>query len=198
MKLRLFALTLLLSLPVAAFAQHTPPAAAPGGATAPAEAKQFDFMLGQWELEVHPKVSGLAAMIHGAPKLVGTWKAWRVLDGLGIEDEMRIVDASANPISLSRALRIYAKADARWKVGGVDATRGRVSESSGQWQNGEMRLEGRATDAEGKPVITRTRYFEISADAFRMQQDRSSDGGQTWDEAVLSIDARRTAASASP
>ena len=61
-----------------------------------------------------------------------------------------------------------------------------------------MRLEGRATDAEGKPVITRTRYFEISADAFRMQQDRSSDGGQTWDEAVLSIDARRTAASASP
>ena len=193
-----FALLLALLVPHFAAAQHAPESASATTTGTPSEAKQFDFLLGQWDLQVHPKVSSLAAMIHGAPKLGGTMKAWRVLEGVGIEDEMRIVDASANPISLTRALRIYAKADARWKVSGVDATHGRVSESSGQWQNGEMRLEGRATDAEGKPVITRTRYFEISADAFRMQQDRSSDGGQTWEDAVLAIDAKRTAASASP
>ena len=193
-----FALLLSLLIPHAASAQHAAETAAASSTTAPAEAKQFDFLLGQWELQVHPKVNSLAAMIHGAPKLGGTMKAWRVLDAIGIEDEMRIVDASANPISLSRALRIYAKADARWKVSGVDASRGRLSESSGQWQNGEMRLEGRSTDAEGKPVITRTRYFEISADSFRMQQDRSSDNGETWEEAVLTIDAKRTATSASP
>ena len=198
MKLRLLALTLLLSLPVAAFAQHTPPAAAPGGATAPAEAKQFDFMLGQWELEVHPKVSGLAAMIHGAPKLVGTWKAWRVLDGLGIEDEMRIVDASGNPLSLNRALRIYSKGDARWQVSGVDAYRGRVSTSSGTMQGAEMHMDGQFVDPQDKPTLTRTRYFDIGADGFRMQQDRSTDNGQSWDEGVLTIDAKRTAATATP
>ena len=194
------ALAFLLSLfvPHLASAQYADEAVVASSATAPAEARQFDFLLGQWDLQVRPKVGSLVAMIHGAPKLAGTLKAWRVLDGAGVEDEIRIVDASGNPISLTRALRIYAKADARWRVSGVDAYRGHLSESSGQWQNGEMRLEGRGTDAEGKPVITRTRYFEITADGFRMQQDRSGDSGQTWEEAVLTIDAKRTAAAASP
>jgi hypothetical protein len=194
-RLSLFALALLLISQLPAFAQH---ADAGSSAAAPAEAKQFDFLLGQWELQVHPKVGSLVAMIHGAPKLVGTLKGWRILDGLGVEDEMRIVDASGNPISLNRALRVYAKADARWRVSGIDAFRGRVSESSGQLQGGEMRLEGHATDAEGKPVTTRTRYYDISAESFRMQQDRSSDNGQTWDEGVVTIEAKRTAASATP
>jgi hypothetical protein len=191
--------TLLLAIPLTAFAQRGDTGAgASATAPSPAEAKQFDFLLGQWELQVHPKVSSLVAMIHGAPKLVGTWKAWRVLDGLGVEDEMRIVDASGNPISLNRALRIYAKADERWKVSGVDAYRGHVSDSSGRLQNGEIRLEGHSIDQEGKPMATRTRYYEITPDSFRMQQDRSADNGQTWDEGVVTIEAKRTAASATP
>jgi hypothetical protein len=193
-----FALSMLLFAScVPAFSQQAAADAVSAG-VAPAEAKQFDFLLGQWDLQVHPKVSSLAAMIHGAPKLVGTLKAWRVQDGRGIEDEMRIVDASGNPISLNHASRIYAQVDARWKVSGVDTLRGRKSESSGQWQSGEMRLEGHTTDAEGNPTVTRTRYFDITADSFRMQQDRSSDNGQTWDEGVLTIEAKRTAATATP
>lgn len=196
MKLRLLALALIVSFPLCGFAQHM--AAAPVAANAPTEAKQFDFLLGQWELDVHPKVSGLAAMIHGAPKLVGTWKAWRVLDGLGIEDEMRIVDASGNPLSLSRALRIYGKADARWQVSGVDAYRGRISLSTGTMQGAEMHMDGQFTDPQEKPTLTRTRYFDITADSFHMQQDRSTDNGQSWEEGALTIDAKRTAANATP
>src|SRR5262249_45690021 len=128
MKSLLFSLAAVAFAP-AAVAQQA--AAAPTAASATAEAKQFDFLLGQWELEVHPKISGLAAMIHGAPKLVGTWKAWRVLDGLGIEDEMRIVDTSGNPLTLNRALRIWSSRDARWKVSSVDAYHARSSEASG-------------------------------------------------------------------
>lgn len=195
MKAHLLALALLCS-PLVAIAQHDAPA--PASANAPAETKQFDFLLGQWELEVHPKVSGLAAMIHGTPKLVGTWKAWRALDGLAIEDEMRIVDASGNPLSLTRALRVYAKSDARWRTSGVDAYRGRVSTSSGTMQGAEMHLDGQSIDSQDKPTLTRTRYYDITADSFRMLQDRSSDNGQTWEEGVLSIDAKRIAATATP
>ncbi len=61
-----------------------------------------------------------------------------------------------------------------------------------------MRFEGHSTDAEGKPAITRTRYYDIGADSFHMQQDRSTDNGQTWEESVLTIDAKRAAASATP
>ncbi len=46
--------------------------------------------------------------------------------------------------------------------------------------------------------MTRTRYYDITADAFRMQQDRSTDNGKTWEEGVLTIDAKRVAASATP
>ena len=197
-RFRTLTLSLLLAFPLAAHAQHAQDAGAASASSASAEGKQFDFLLGQWDLQVRPKVGSLVAMIHGAPKLAGTWKAWRIFDGAGVEDEMRVVDGSGNPISLTRALRIYAKAETRWKVTGVDAYRSRLSESSGQMQNGEMRLEGRATDAEGKPTMTRTRYYDITADGFRMQQDRSTDNGQTWDEGVLTIEAKRTAASASP
>lgn len=163
-------------------------------ASALAQEAQFDFMLGQWQLEVKPKVSSLAAAIHGAPKLAGTWKAWRALDGLAIEDEVRIVDASGNPISFSHALRIYSKVERRWKVGTLDAYRARFTESSGEAAGGEIRTVARGTDTEGHPMLTRVRYFGIQPDAFRVQQDRSTDDGKTWDEGVLAIVARRTAA----
>jgi hypothetical protein len=65
-------------------------------------------------------------------------------------------------------------------------------------QGAEMHTESRSTDPEGKTVLTRTRYYDISADGFRMQQDRSEDNGQTWDEGTLAIDAKRTAATAAP
>src|SRR5258708_19772092 len=195
MKLRPLALTLIMSLPIPGVAQHAP--AEPVAAAAPAEANQFDFLLGQWELEVHPKVSGLAAMIHGTPRLVGTWKAWRAAHGVGIEDEMRIVDASGNPISLNRAHRVYGTAQGLWTITGHDVTRGRTSDARGKWQDGEMHVDGHFTDA-GDRILTRTRFYGITAVAFHMMQDRSTDNGQTWEKGSLSIDAKRVAATAAP
>ncbi len=196
-KLSLLVLTLVLALPNAGFAQqHGSGNTASPPTSAPAEAKQFDFLIGQWELEVKPKVNSLAAMIHGAPKLVGSWKAWRGFDGFGVEDELRIVDASGNPMSLNQALRVYDRNQNRWTIVGLDVYRARVSNSTAQWQGGEMRVDGNGTDSEGKPYLSRTRYFAIAPDAFRMQQDRSSDNGQTWDEAMLVIEAKRVAATA--
>ena len=195
MKLLPLALALMMSLPIPGVAQHAP--AGPAAAVALAEAQQFDFLLGQWELEVHPKVSGLVAMIHGTPRLVGTWKAWRAAHGLGIEDEMRIVDASGNPISLTRAQRVYAVAEGVWNISGHDVTRGRTSDAKGKWLDGEMHVDGHFTDAGGK-ILTRTRFYGITADAFHMLQDRSTDNGQTWEKGSLTIDAKRVAATAAP
>jgi hypothetical protein len=164
-----------------------------GGAVAPAEAAQFDFLVGQWDLEVSPKVNGLAAMIHGAPKLVGSWKAWRSFDGYGLDDELRILDASGNPLSLNHSQRIFDAKARRWLVSGLDVYRARFGSSSGQWQDGEMRLEGSGQTAEGKPMLTRTRFFEISAERFKMRQDRSYDNGASWEEGTLTVVAKRVA-----
>ncbi|MDR3387431.1 MAG: hypothetical protein P4L92_10295 [Rudaea sp.] len=195
-----FFLWLLLVCPLAASAQQGDVAATASNTSgsAPADAAQFDFLLGQWALEVRPKVNSLVAMIHGTPRLVGTWKAWRAADGLGVEDEVRIFDASGNPISLNKSHRSYIGSGGLWKISGLDASHSRTSEATGKWLDGEMHLDGRFTDADGQPTLTRTRYYGITADGFHMQQDRSIDNGQSWDEAALTIDARRAAATATP
>ena len=191
----IIAATFLLACATSATAQHAPGPARPATSAAP-EARQFDFLIGQWELEATPKMSGLAAMIHGAPKLVGTWKAWRAFDGFGIDDELRIVDASGNPMSLSHAMRVYSAGESRWIATTMDVYRGRAAISNGAMQGSEVVMNGTGTDAEGKPTLTRARYTDITPDGFRVQQDRSADNGQTWDEAVLVIVAKRVSATA--
>jgi hypothetical protein len=196
-RFRLFTFSLLLLCPLASLAQAgggTPP---PSATSPSVEAKQFDFMLGQWELEVHPKVSGLAAMIHGTPRLIGTWKAWRAANGADIVDEMRIVDGSGNPLSLIQTLRAYDTVQRRWIVSGRDVSKGRNSVASGELRGSEMHQDGYVVDAEGK-TLTRTRYYNIQADSFHMTQDRSTDNGQSWEEGSLSIDAKRMAAPSRP
>ncbi len=188
-RVALCAVAVLFATPLAA--QH-----GAGGAVASGlgpEARQFDFLVGSWTIEARPKVGTLAAMIHGAPRPVGSWNAKRAFDGRGVEDELRIVDASGNPVSLGRSLRIWSPGERAWLVATLDAYRARFTQGKAHWAGGEMQIEGSGTDSEGKPYRTRSRFSAITADGFRLTQDRSTDG-ETWDEAVLVIDATRAAA----
>lgn len=180
-----------------AMAQPHGRAAAGSRVLAPApEAKQFDFMIGHWELVVSPKVSSLAARIHGARKLAGTWKAWRAFDGFGVEDELRIVDGSGNPTTLSHAMRVFDPATKRWLVTALDVYRSRFSSSTAEWNGTQMVATGTGADADGRPVRTRTRFTDIRPNEFVMVQDRSSDDGANWEAGVLTITAKRIAATA--
>jgi len=182
--------------PPAARAQHSGGASARPAFTPAKEAHQFDFLIGQWDLVVTPKVSSLAAKIHGAPKLLGTWKAWRIADGFGVEDELRVIDRSGNPSSLLHTLRVYNTTDGKWALTGIEAYRAHPSSATAEWKTNEMVTTSQATDEEGKAYVGRTRFYDISANAFKYQQDRSYDGGKTWETALLRIDAKRVAATA--
>ena len=175
----------------AAFAQH---GRAPQARTPPPEARQYDFLLGEWQLAVEVPPASLAARIHGMPKLVGTWKAWRALDGWGITDELRITDEAGNPVSLSHNVRYYDAKQRRWAISTLDVYRGAFSSPAAEWRGGQMHLTSRGTDPEGRAYLNRTRIFEITPNGFRLQQDRSFDGGGSWEEGALKITARRTAA----
>lgn len=184
------------TIPGMARAQHGGSGGSPPVHTPPREASQLDLLIGQWELLVRPQAAGLAQRIHGVPRITGTWKAWRAFDGFGVEDELRMVDGSGNPVSLAHTLRFYDAGARAWKFVTLDVYRGRVTEATARWETGQVQASGRGTDAEGRAYETRTRFYDITADGFRWQQDRSLDGGRTWDEAVLRIEARRVAATA--
>ncbi|HXV87311.1 MAG TPA: hypothetical protein VD793_11450, partial [Gemmatimonadales bacterium] len=163
---------------------------------APPEAAQFDFLVGHWEVEARPRATGLAQRIHGAPRILGTWKAWRALDGFGIEDELRLLDGSGNPISLSYAIRAFDPTARKWTQTTLDVYRGRFTPAEGEWRNGEMHVTSRGTDPEGQAYVARTRFFDITPTGFRFQQDRSTDNGRTWTDAVLRMEVKRIAATA--
>ncbi|MBV9880642.1 MAG: hypothetical protein JO180_09100 [Gemmatirosa sp.] len=184
-----------LSWPIAAHAQHASPPSQ-GVARAPREASQYDFLVGQWSLTVTPKASTLAQRIHGVRKLGGTWSAWRALDGWGIEDELRIVDASGNPQTFVHFTRFYDPRARHWNVSGIDVYRQQLTQSVAELQGDAMTALADGTDGDGKAYRSRTRLTRIAADAFRYQQDRSYDGGRTWDEGLVVIDAKRVSATA--
>lgn len=194
------ALVTLLALPLTAGAlraQHGPAGAPTAPASvAPKEAEQLAFLIGQWEVAVMPKATGLGQRIHGAPKLLGTWKAWRALDGFGIEDDLRIIDASGNPTTLSHTVRVYDTALGKWTQSALDVYRGRWTTSTGTFSNGVFTLRSAGRDPEGTPYVQRSRFYDITATSFKYQADRSMDGERTWDEAVLRMAAKRVAASA--
>jgi hypothetical protein len=190
-RLTLFALL----LPCTAEAQHAA-GTQQAPVSAPAEARQHDFLIGQWELVVKLPPAGLAQRIHGVPRLVGTWRAWRAFDGFGVEDELRITDEAGNPLSLSHALRYYDRSARTWNITVLDVYRARLTSATGEWKEGRMVQTGRGADAEGKPTLVRSRFHDITPGSFKWQQDRSSDNGKSWTEGVLRIEARRVAAAA--
>jgi hypothetical protein len=185
----------LLITPAVARAQHTVAGGTPPSRTAPREATQFDFLIGQWELDVRVPATGLAQRIHGTPRILGNWKAWRAFDGWGVEDEMRLMDASGNPLNLLHGLRVYDATAHNWSCTGLDVYRARFTSSTAEWQDAAMTLTGRGTDAEGRAQITRTRFTDITPTSFKWRQERSIDDGRTWTEA-LRLEAKRVAAAA--
>jgi hypothetical protein len=183
--------------PAAARAQHDGGDASTLNTRAPREASQYDFLVGQWELAVTPKVSGLVARIHGVPRLRGSWKGARALDGWGVEDELRIADESGNPIAYTHFTRIYDGTAKHWIVSAVDVYRQRLTTSSAQWQNGEMLTIADAIDPGGKPYRSRTHITDITSTSFHYSQDVSHDGGVTWELGHLVMDAKRVTGTAS-
>ena len=180
----------LVAIPATLTAQHAG-GAAPAAPARPREANQFDFLIGKWNLSIQVPPPNLAARIHGMPKLVGTWKAARALDGWGIEDEIQITDEAGNPKTLSHYVRVFDPTAARWSVSTLDVYRARFASATAEWKDGQMRQSSEGTDPEGKPVVSRTRFYDITPATFRLQQDRSSDGGKSWTEGTLRIEAKR-------
>lgn len=179
-----------------AHAQHgASPTVAPSAA-APKETSQFDFLVGQWELTASPKATTLGQKIHGVPKLIGVWKAWRAFDGWGIEDEVRLTDGSGNPRAFSHATRFYDAKTRRWNVASIDVTRGTSATSTAEWRGAEMVINGRGTDEDGHAYLSRATFTKISNAGFTYRLDRSTDNGATWTEGITTIVAKRVAATA--
>jgi hypothetical protein len=190
------ALFFVVSIPVAVSGQH--PGASNGAAAlvAPPEATQFNFLIGQWEVSAKPKATTLGQRVHGVRPLLGTWKAWRALDGWGLEDELRLTDGSGNPLLLQHTMRFYDRTVRRWTNASIDVYKGVSTQTTAERRGADLVVSGRGTDEEGRAYIARGTFSKVTASGFTYRLDRSTDSGKSWTEGVLVIEAKRVAASA--
>jgi hypothetical protein len=176
--------------------QHSGVSNAATAPVAPPEASQFSFLIGQWDVSAKPKATTLGQRIHGVRALLGTWKAWRALDGWGLEDELRLTDASGNPLLLQHTVRFYDRTARRWTNSSIDVYKGVSTQTSAERRGTELVVSGRGTDEEGRAYISRGTFSKVTASGFTYRLDRSSDNGKSWTEGVLVIEGKRVATSA--
>ena len=163
---------------------------------APKEGSQFDFLIGQWEVVAKPLAKTLGQRIHGVQKLPGVWKAWRALDGWGIEDELRLTDASGNPRLLAHTIRFFDSNARKWNLSTTDVYQGIVTASSAELKGKAMIVSSQGKDADGGAYLSRGSFTNITAQTFMYRLDRSYDNGKSWTEGFTTIEAKRTAAMA--
>lgn len=161
--------------------------APPARPAPPAESAQFDFLVGEWDLEMTSKAP------NAPPRITGTWKAHKAFDGFGIIDEWRMLGPAGETFTLAATFRIYDPRLERWTLRLLNVFQARWEEQSARWEDGQMRLEWAGTDQAGRPFRMRARYFDIRADRFSWRADRSYDDGRTWVEDFLTIEATRRA-----
>ena len=164
---------------------------------APPETAQFGFLVGAWSCttrNMRPDGS-----LHDGPN--ATWTGYYILDGWAIADDWisELPDGGTYHGTNIRSFnRETGKWDNRW-----------LSEGSLRWKYFEaeqvgdtmVMTGGEGVDAQGRKLVDRNTFYEISKSSWKWRKDRSFDGGETYIQGVghihcqLSDQAEKTPAS---
>lgn len=148
----------------------------------------FDYLLGDWEFTGSNRDFGTFR---------GYWSAVRLSEGQ-ILDEYRVVDDGGETVFVTTTIRNYNAFADRWELLGMDRGNGLQDAGTARRDGGELRIEQRfGVAAGGTPTILRIRYYDIRADRFSWNADRSTDDGKTWVSPYQTIEARRIGAARS-
>lgn len=160
---------------------------------APPEGKQFDFLIGEWDVvATRYKEDGNVLMQYNA-----RWCAQYLNEGRMVMDDFKACLPNGQEISSYVTLRTYSEATRRWEMAGLSALQPAMpAEWHGIWAEEEMRIDAVGPGPEGKPFRNRIRFYNIGQDRFNWESTVSHDNGKTWIKAVEMI-ATRAASSSS-
>ncbi len=131
-------------------------------ATEPTELRQFDFWLGDWDLTWGEDGRG-------------TNRITAVLDKRVIQEQF-----DGTPSTPLRGLSVstYNTTLGKWQQTWVDNS-GSYLDFVGEFADGKMILSREAT-LQGKPILQRMVWYNITKQALDWNWERSEDGGETW------------------
>ena len=162
--LRVLLMLLAVLLPLSASAQKKRAfATAPKGPPCSSAAyRQFDFWLGEWEVQT-PK---------GTP--AGENKVEKILDGCALRESWTSVDGSHGS-----SLTGYDAPASRWTQTFVDDL-GMVLVLDGEFRDGKMTLSGRRSASRGSSTLNRIVWQKMEGDRIRQRWEQSGDDGRNW------------------
>ncbi|MBL0939406.1 MAG: hypothetical protein IBJ03_10945 [Gemmatimonadaceae bacterium] len=149
----------------------------------------FDFLNGEWRVEASPRISKLAALVHGVPRFTGHWRGNR--NENGVSDELRLAKSDGATHLVLRFQRVFDSSARVWNVREID-------------RSGAASAAMRPMVAKGEIIIpaanrvARSRFVERTPNHFRYLREVSNDGGRTWEEPVLVVTAERIPARGTP
>lgn len=155
---------------------------------APAPNRDFDFLLGRWQVRGTRRQPDGSILGYEA-----RWAAEKRAAGRVVMDEFTVLAPDGRELSTYVTLRTYCESTQRWEMAGMAAGQPAMPmQWHGRWTGEEMQLQARATDPGGRVHLTRIRFFEIGPERFRWESDASSDEGQSWNT-VAQLVAQRQA-----
>ncbi len=161
----LTAATLLLAAATAAGAQE--PAPAP---CSTAEHRQFDFWIGEWEVETP---AGQKAGRNTIPAILG---------GCALEEQWRGAGGSTG-----KSLNMYYARDRRWHQSWVDGNGGRLDLAGGLDDSGRMVLSGEMPGRDGGRELHEVSWQPLDGGRVRQHWRASRDAGATWQEVFVGV-----------
>ncbi len=157
---------LVATLAAPAVTQSAPPTP-PAPCSAP-EFHQLDFWAGEWDLTWPGQGNN--------PGGRGTNRIEKILDGCVVQESF----AASGPQALvGHSVSTWSAQDKVWKQTWVD-NQGSYLDLTGEFKDGEMRLQRHAVGPDGKPRIARMVFSNIKPDSFDWRWESSADDGKTW------------------
>lgn len=157
----LFAILLLCAAAIGAVAQNQPKPCSS------ADASQFDFWVGIWDLE-WTTAKG--------EKATGTNTISKILGGCVIEENFST--GGATPY-LGKSHSLFDAQTGKWKQTWVDSGGGYL-DFTGEFKDGKMTLWREFTAKDGKKIKQRMIFSGIAKDEFDWNWESSDDDGKTW------------------
>lgn len=172
----------LMWLPLHGMAQDAPPVAERRDGS-----HDFDFAIGTWKTQLKRLVRPLTGSTTWV-ELEGMTVVRKVWDGRANLAELKVATADGPLHVLS--LRLYNPKARQWSLNTANGSSGTLSiPTVGEFKDGR----GEFYDQEifdGRSILVRNVWANITADSCRFEQSFSDDGGKTWEVNWIAVDTR--------
>lgn len=147
----------------------------------------FDFAIGTWNTQLKRLVRPLSGSTNWV-ELKGTTLVRKVWEGRANLAELKI-DTADGPIQVL-SLRLYNPQSRQWSLNTANSSSGTLSVPTvGEFKNGRGEFYDQEI-FEGRTILVRNVWSDITADSCRFEQSFSDDGGKTWEVNWIAVDTR--------